>query len=492
MTSLWHATHQPSTDRAHTQEPLPDHADLVVVGAGVTGLTTALLARRAGLDVLLLEARTLGAAATGNSTAKISLLQGTVLSMIRKHHDQQVVDAYVRSNTEGRDLLTGLMEELGVAYQRETAFTYANADKGLRSLEQEYAAAVGAGLPMRWTETTELPYEVRGAIALDGQLQVHPMELLEALASAFEAEGGRFVEGVRVVTVGKGETVVHTTAGDVRADKVVMATGAPVLDRGAHFARAVAKRSYALSFAVPDDATVPHGMYLSADEPSRSVRWAPSEQGRLLLVGGNGHDVGRDERTDRRVQQLVDWTHQHWGAASLTHQWSAQDYEFENVLPVVQKLPGRAQVWQASGFQKWGFTNGPAAALALVAAVTGEPEPSWRRGLRRRVPGLRDLGHAAMAQQKVGWHMTRGWAQALVDGQADPEPGQGVVRREGTRVVATSNVDGRLCSVSGVCPHLGGILTWNPAEKSWDCPLHGSRFSPDGQVLEGFATRGLD
>ncbi|MDR7363429.1 Rieske 2Fe-2S domain-containing protein [Nocardioides marmoribigeumensis] len=96
-----------------------------------------------------------------------------------------------------------------------------------------------------------------------------------------------------------------------------------------------------------------------------------------------------------------------------------------------------------------------------------------------------------MAQQKVGWHMTRGWAQALVDGQGDPEPGQGVVRREGAKVVATANVDGRLCSVSGICPHLGGILTWNAAEQSWDCPLHGSRFDTDGQVLEGFATRGL-
>jgi Rieske Fe-S protein len=232
-------------------------------------------------------------------------------------------------------------------------------------------------------------------------------------------------------------------------------------------------------------------MYLSADQPSRSLRYAPSEQGRLLLVGGNGHEVGREKDTSRRVQELVDWTHGHWGPASLTHQWSAQDYETENRLPVVQELPGPARVWQVSGFHKWGFTNGPASALALVAAVTGSEEPDWRDTLRQRVPGLRDLGSAAVAQQKVGWHMTSGWASALVDGHADPEPGEGVVRREGAKVVATSNVDGRLCSVSVVCPHLGGILRWNAAERSWDCPLHGSRFGPDGQVLEGYATRGL-
>ncbi len=491
MTSLWHATRPSSPDRALGADPLPDRADLVVVGGGLTGLTTALLARRAGLEVLLLEGRTLGAAASGNTTAKISLLQGTVLSAIRKHHDQSVVDAYVRSNTEGRDLLAGLIEELGVTTQRETAFTYANTEQGLRSVEQEYAAAVAAGLPVRWSDDLELPYDVAGAIALDGQLQVHAMELLEALAQAFETEGGRIVERVRVVKVGLGETVLHTTGGDVRADAVVMATGAPVLDRAAHFSRVVPQRSYALSFALPDDATVPHGMYLSADSPSRSVRYAPSEQGRLLLVGGNGHEVGREPHTDRRVDELVGWTHEHWGPASLTHQWSAQDYEAENRLPIVQQLPGKARVWQVSGFQKWGYTNGPASAVALVAAVTGGTEPSWRDGLRKRVPTVRDLGSAAVAQQKVGWHMTRGWVEALVDGHDDPAPGEGVVRREGAKVVATSNVDGRVCSVSGVCPHLGGVVRWNAAEQSWDCPLHGSRFAPDGSVLEGFATRGL-
>ena len=492
MTSLWHATRPSAPDRALGAEPLPDRADLVVVGGGLTGLTTALLAQRAGLDTLVLEGRTIGAAASGNTTAKISLLQGTVLSNIRKHHDQGVVDAYVRSNTEGRDLLSGLADELGVALQRETAYTYANTEQGLRTLEQEYAAAVAAGLPMRWTEETELPYDVRGAIALDGQLQVHAMELLEALATAVEDAGGRVVEQVRVVKAGLNETVLHTTAGEVRADAVVMATGAPVLDRAAHFSRVVAQRSYALSFRLEDDAAVPHGMYLSADSPSRSIRYTPTDEGRLLLVGGNGHEVGREPHTEDRVQELVDWTHEHWGPAALTHQWSAQDYEAENRVPIVQELPGKARIWQASGFQKWGYTNGPASAIALVAAITGSQEPSWRGTLRQRVPGLRDLGAAAVAQQKVGWHMTRGWITALVDGHADPAPGEGVVRREGARVVATSNVDGRLCSVSGICPHLGGIVRWNAAEQSWDCPLHGSRFAPDGSVLEGFATRGLD
>lgn len=490
MTSLWHAT---SARRPAAAASLPERAELVVVGAGLTGLTTALLAQRAGIDVLVVESRHLGAAATGNTTAKISLLQGTTLSSIRAHHDDDAVRAYVQANVAGQQLAQEFMDDIGVAYQREAAYTYVNDESSLSTLEAEYDAASTAGLPVLWAETPELPFRTGGAIRLSDQLQMDPMELLEAMRRTFVDAGGRFLEGVRVTGLGLRSDTVETTSGTVQAPHVVLATGAPILDRGAHFTRLVAQRSYALSFRVPDDsAAVPDGMYLSADSPSRSLRYAPHNGGRLLLVGGNGHEVGRERDTQRRVDELVTWTEQHWPDAELTHQWSAQDYAAENQLPIVQKLPGGSDIQVATGFNKWGMSNGPAAAIAMVAHVAGEPEPSWRREMSRRVPGVRDLAEATRAGTKVGFHLTRGWAGALVSSDdREPAPGEGRVHRDGAAVVATSNVDGRVCSVSAVCPHLGGILQWNEAETSWDCPLHGSRFAADGSLLEGMATRDL-
>ncbi|QIK67304.1 FAD-dependent oxidoreductase [Nocardioides sp. HDW12B] len=490
MTSLWHDT---SSRAPSAGGSLPEHAQLVVVGAGITGLTTALLAQRAGVDVLVLEGRHLGAAATGNTTAKVSLLQGTILSAIRAHHDDDAVRAYVQANAAGQQQVHELMDELGVAYQREAAYTYVNHDSGISTLEKEYDAASAAGLPVLWAETTELPYRTGGAIRLADQLQMDPVELLEALHRAFVDAGGRVVEGVRVTGLGLRSDTVQTTYGVVRAPHVVLATGAPILDRGGHFTRLVAERSYALAFRVPDGGpAVPDGMYLAADSPSRSLRYAPHDDGRLLLVGGNGHEVGREPDTQRRVDELVSWTEEHWPGAVLTHQWSAQDYAAENQLPIVQSLPGGSGIQVATGFHKWGMSNGPAAAIAMVAHVTGEAEPSWRAEMRRRVPGVRDLAEATRAGTKVGFHAVRGWTGALAPfGSSAPAPGEGHVHREGASVVATSNVDGRVCSVSGICTHLGGILQWNAAETSWDCPLHGSRFAADGTLLEGMATKDL-
>ena len=490
MTSLWHdASSRAPADAG----PLPERAQLVVVGAGLTGLTTALLAQRAGVDVLVLEGRHLGAAATGNTTAKISLLQGTIASTIRAHHDDDAVRAYVQANAAGQQLVHGLMDELGVAYQREAAYTYVNDDSSLSTLEKEYDAASAAGLPVLWAETTELPYRTGGAIRLADQLQMDPVELLEAMRRAFVDGGGRVVEGARVTGLGLRSDTVETTYAVVRAPHVVLATGAPILDRGGHFTRLVAERSYALAFRVPEDApAVPDGMYLAADSPSRSLRYAPHDGGRLLLVGGNGHEVGREPDTQRRVDELVTWTEEHWPGAVLTHQWSAQDYAAENQLPIVQRLPGGSDIQVATGFHKWGMTNGPAAAIAMVAHVTGEPEPSWRAEMSRRVPGVRDLAEATRAGTKVGYHAVRGWGEAvLTSSERIVAPGEGRVHRDGASVVATSNVDGKVCSVSAVCPHLGGILQWNAAETSWDCPLHGSRFTADGTLLEGMATRDL-
>ena len=192
MTSLWHAT---ASRRPAAVASLPDRAELVVVGAGLTGLTTALLAQRAGIDVLLLEARHLGAAATGNTTAKISLLQGTTLSSIRAHHDDDAVRAYVQANAAGQQQVHELMDELGVAYQREAAYTYVNDESSLSTLEKEYDAATAAGLPVLWAETTELPFRTGGAIRLADQLQMDPMELLEALRRAFVDAGGQVARG---------------------------------------------------------------------------------------------------------------------------------------------------------------------------------------------------------------------------------------------------------------------------------------------------------
>ena len=488
-TSLWRSRHRVA---AHTDEPFEESPwDVVVIGAGLTGMATALLLARSGASVLVVEARHIGAGTTGGSTAKVSLLQGTTLSRMSRRQSDETVAQYVRANQEALAWVDRYAEAHGVALQKRSAFTYATTDQGHAAVEREMAVAEKAGLPVSWSETPELPFATRGAVRLDEQSQVDPLELLGALAVDLRAHGGALVEGVRVRRVrGRGPLEVETDRGTARAGAVVVATNMPILDRGGFFARATAQRSYAAAFAAPDP--VVQGMYLSADSPSRSLRSHPGPDGDLLLVGGNGHPTGRGGRTGPRVEDLRAWTAEHFGVGEPTHVWSAQDYVTASGVPFVgPAFPGRPDLLVAGGYAKWGMTNAVAGALVISAGILGgrvdwaEVFDPWSR---HQLAGAPD---AVRYNAEVGLEMTRGWLQPLLH-RKPADPTDGGVRYDGLGPpTASCHVDGRLRRSSAVCPHLGGIVRWNDAEQSWDCPLHGSRFEPEGEVLEGPATSGL-
>ncbi len=460
VTSLWLDNSAALPDDALPEEPV----DEIVVGAGITGLTTALLLARAGRRVAVVEARHVGAVATGNTTAKVSLLQGTKYSQVLRYQSKDVASAYVEANREGQGWLLRFCDDHGVGVQRRPAFTYAASEGELSTVRKEYDAAKSLGLDVAWRDQLDVPFPNHGAVVLEDQAQFDPMDFLRALAVQLREHGGTLHQGLRVKSVSRtGAPEVELEDGTtLRAEHVVLATGVPILDRGLYFSKVEPERSYALAF---DFADAPEGMYLSAGSDSRSIRDAPANGGTRLLVGGSGHSVGRTRSELQHVERLREWTATYFPGAVETHQWSAQDYSPHDGVPFVGLLPrGLGRIYVATGFDKWGMTNGVAAARAISGRILGE-EPSWAKPMSRRSIGPAAVASLASINTKVGLAA----AGSVTN----------VVRQE------------RSCEVVGVCTHLGGLLHWNDAESSWDCPLHGSRFSPDGSVLEGPATRSL-
>ncbi|MCC3300957.1 FAD-dependent oxidoreductase [Arthrobacter sp. zg-Y895] len=469
--------------------------DTVVVGAGLTGLTTAALLARSGQRVALLEARTVGAVTTGNTTAKVSLLQGTQLSSITSHHNAETARQYVEANRQGQSWLLRFCDENGIGYEVRDAYTYATTEQGLKSLRKEHEAAQAAGLDVEFTAETELPFATTGALRLRDQAQIQPMTVLAGLAKDYRAHGGRLIEGVRVTGARHEEGAgikVATSQGEVTARHLVLATGIPILDRGGYFAVLKPERSYAV--ALPVTGEVPQGMYLSVDSPTRSLRTAEADGISYLLAGGNGHTVGRKKHTQELVDDLVDWTVENFAVGSAaSYAWSAQDYSPARSLPYVGQLPVMgSNIYVATGYNKWGMTNAVAASLALSAEILGGENPWARELYKPRVAPL-DAASTLRDNAEVGLSMLTGWAAGLANStDTAPPEGQGVVSRENGKPVGTCTVAGETSRVSAVCPHLKGVLNWNDAEQSWDCPLHGSRFTAKGTLLEGPAVKNLD
>jgi glycine/D-amino acid oxidase-like deaminating enzyme/nitrite reductase/ring-hydroxylating ferredoxin subunit len=544
MTSLW--LDREETFSPDTFQPGSSY-DTVVAGAGLTGLVTALLLARSGQKVLVLEARSPGAVTTGNTTAKVSLLQGTVLSALSRHYSQQQVRAYVEANREGQAWLLRYLEEHKVPFQRRDAYTYATSAAGTERLLEEFGAAATVGIGVDYVRDAGLPFPVHGAVKLAAQAQINPMDVLDTLLADIRARGGSIVCGVRLrdVTVSSRVTgssratgsssatssspvssgsrvTVQTDHGPVTADQVVLATGTPVLDRGLYFAKLKPLRSYAAALELPPGLAPPPGMYISTEEPTHSLRDYEADGRRLLLVGGHGHHVGRVESEKSHLSGLLDWAGTHFPGAVATHTWSAQDYQATNLMPFFGKLPrGRGHIFVGTGYNKWGMTNAVAAALGISADILGGQLP-WADTIHRRVASPTGAFSAVALNARVGARLAGGWGRVAagpkreqpaaavpaaesVPPGPDIQPGRGIqpgsgiqqadgvgtVYRRGVRPVAESTVDGTTCRLSAVCTHLGGIVRWNDSELTWDCPLHGSRFSSDGRLLEGPATKDL-
>lgn len=489
--SYWVAS-SPETDFPPLQEAIA--ADVVVVGAGLVGITSAFMLRRAGLDVVLLEMDRAVRGATGYTTAKVTSGHNVIYSELEKKHGAETAALYAQANEAGLALITRLVDEesLDCDFERKDNYVYAASSSSASDIESEAAACVRAGLSAELVDDLEVRFPLALALRQRDQAQFHPRKYLLGLLERFTAAGGKFYESSMVTGLKEGdECEARTNAGRVRAKHVVLATHYPFIDRALMFPRVHPKRSYAIAGEVPGP--LPEGMFISADEPTRSLRTIPDGDRTLLLVGGEGHNVGQDQETEDHYRNLEDWAREYFDMR-VEYRWSTQDGASVDGIPFIGSYrPGRDNVFVATAFSKWGFTNGTIGAKIITDEIVGTSNPYGSLYDPKRINVTASAQKLMIENAKVAQHFFKDrFAHPQSRTLDDLLPGEaGVNEGPLESTAAYRDEQGTLHKVSAVCTHMGCIVNWNPAEKSWDCPCHGSRFAIDGTVIEGPAVKNL-
>ena len=435
-------------------------ADVAVVGGGIVGAATALFLATRGMSVVLVEARSIAGAVSGNSTAKVTALHELAYSKITRLAGPDAAKAYAALNLSGVELAGSLVDGHGIECGLEYAANhlYTEDDSAVDDIEAEMSAAMAAGVPAHLVTEADLPFEVLIAARLDDQIQLDSAALTRGIAAAAAGAGARLHEDSRVLEISHGDPcrLELKNGAALEAQNVVLATQMPMLDRGAFFARLRPQMSYAVAAQAAD---APLAMYLGIGERTRSIRSHLDAAGmRRLIVGGEGHKVGHADGAERYTR-LIDWAHERFQVSAITHRWSAHDLMSPDGLPMIGALgPPWPRILVGTGFSKWGLAAGLGAAELLTEMLVGAADDSAKAFNPARLN-------------------VRAILPTLVEGGAD------------TTLHLLRHLNPR--QGNPTCTHMGCVVNWNSGDSTWDCPCHGSRFAADGSVLNGPATKPL-
>ena len=468
--------------------------DVAVIGGGVVGLTAAVLLKRAGVRVAVVEAGRVGTGVTGHTTGKVSSLHRLVYRELRGSLGRRGAQIYGEANQAAIERVASLVatEAIDCDFRRVTNYTYAQSRQGLEAVKAEAAVARELGLPAAYTDSVPLPFTVAGAVAFTEQAQIHAAKYLGGLARVVAGDGSHVFERSRVSGVDDGDRCrVRTGGGSLTAGAVIVATNFPIADRGLFFARCHPYRSYLVAAGL--DGTPPDGTFISADEPLRSIMPHRADGRDLLLIGGEGHRASDPVDAGERYRRLESWAKERFPVGALEYRWSTQDAVPVDGVPYVGRMSPRSRgIFVATGLRKWGLTNGTVAATILADRILGQPSP-WASVFESNRLRLRAGSRRFVAENlNAGVRHLRGRIAGRRSSLPTLEPGTArVVELRGEKVAVSRDERGTVHALSAACTHLGCDVEWNGSEETWDCPCHGSRFDRLGAVLQGPATDDL-
>ena len=475
-------------------------ADVCVIGAGIAGISTAYFLSREGAKVMVVDDGSIAGGETSRTTAHLTCILDDRFHWIEEVHGSRGLVLAAESHCAAIDAVEEVVkrERIDCDFARRDGYLFVPPGDPHDVLEREIEAARRAGLTgVEWAERAPFAtFDTGKCLRFPHQAQFHPLRYIAALCRAIQVRGGRIHRDTHVVEIEDGSPArVRTREGHaITAESVVVATNTPIHTRVKIHTKQAPYRTYAIGVRVEEDSAA-RALYYDTQKPYHYVRFHPLREeeggGEVLIVGGEDHKTGQKDDADARWEALDSWTRTRFPTAhELLFRWSGQVFETVDGLAFIGK--DRDRVYLATGDSGMGMTHGTIAGMLLTGLIQ-RGEHRWSSLYDPDRKTLRAAGEFARENLNVVAQYADHLSGGDVASVDEIELGAGAVMREGMKKVAVyRDRDGTVHARSAVCPHLGCVVAWNSAERTWDCPCHGSRFDRYGRVITGPANVDLE
>ena len=494
-TSLWQDT---GVEITGLSNPIKERDfDVVVAGAGITGITTGLLLQKAGKRVLITEAKSIGFGTTGGTTAHLNTFLDTPYYSIQSKFGNSNALLTAKAVQDALNLIRHHVNEYRIdcGYKQLSAYLFSQDEKQTKELEDIYKSAKECQVKCSMASEIPVPISFEKAIEFPGQATFHPLRYISSLVTAFEKAGGVLLEDCRVQSVEEGQPhLVQTSRGNFKAEYFIYATHTPPGVNLLHF-RCAPYRSYAMAVRLKNKQDYPGSLVYDMYDPYHYYRTQEIDGELYFIVGGEDHKTGHEENTNQCFTKLEAHVKKHFPVQAITHRWSSQYFEPNDGIPYIGNLPGHPQnMYVATGYGGNGMIYSAVAAITLsemIVAGQSEYQDLFNPNRIKPIAGFTNFvkESADVVGKLLGKLLPGEKLTELVDLAAGEAR---VVKYEGEKIAAYKDDNGKVYALNSACTHIKCDVAWNNAEKTWDCPCHGSRFSYTGEMVTGPARKDLE
>jgi glycine/D-amino acid oxidase-like deaminating enzyme len=491
--SLWMDV---AMDALPAREPAAE-TDVLVIGAGIAGLTAAYELARAGRQLMVVDRGRFGQGMTARTTAHLAFELDDYFHELIKAHGEEAARLWYQSQSAAVDLFERICreEQIDCDFARLDGILVAADQDDVEYLKTELQAAAQAGFAdAEWVEARAVPGQQLPAIRFPRQARFHPLKFLNGLIGALQRRGASLHEYTEVIGLDEDGGITATTSAGTRihARQVLVATNAPFHLRIPIHTKQAPYRTFAIAAPIPKGHAADVLLWDTREPGYHYVRIQPGDELDMLIVGGEDHKSGTADDGNERIGRLEEWARERWPRmGDIAYAWSGQVYEPADFIGFIGTSPQHTEVYLVSGDSGQGMTTGGVAALLLSDLMNGRAN-AWTE----LYDPSRKMHHGLAEYLKENLEAARHWVELLkpaeVDSVDDIEPDEGaLVKMHGKPIAAYRDEGGQLHLRSAICTHAGCTVHWNGFERCWDCPCHGSQFAIDGEVLAGPAARPL-